>query len=575
MTRAEYMEKLWEKLENFGRELQEDIMEDYRQHFAEGERQGKTEEEIIRELGNIEDMVRDLPESDLKENMMNQFPDMTEEPQKEPESRGEAEEKKEPADIVCENNCGKSRESVNEKSLVYSGNYKAIELNGEDADIYLEASEDDRIHVEYANRSKNPARLYEYYQYEENGTFYAGVKSQKNTGNSETAKRKESSWKMTLFGQTIISYTKMGNIENDLNLTLTVKIPANKIPGLHAKASSGDIHLTRLTQEELSVESLSGDIKASGITSGILQFQANSGDMILSDITCGKKLTVRTFSGDLNMKNINCRQWADIKVSSGDAEITNLTGHDLRVGSLSGDLHLVSLNSDTLNVDAVSGDISLNDAAFKSGTVSSRSGDLSFSGLRFETGNFSSNRGDITFSNAEFETGNFTTENGDISGTNTKASQGNFTAKKGDIALKDNSGSHCGKYRCTTESGDICVQADTETYECVTRGGDISVTAFGTPKRLSLRSSGGDLETEVFGTPEIIELQSDNGDICLSISGSQGMEVNMDSNRDDSEIRWNGERNTIKKGICVYGNGGTKVMVSSGSGDIVISGSSL
>ena len=41
MTKLEYMKKLQEKLEKFGKELQEEILEDYRQHFAEGENEGK------------------------------------------------------------------------------------------------------------------------------------------------------------------------------------------------------------------------------------------------------------------------------------------------------------------------------------------------------------------------------------------------------------------------------------------------------------------------------------------------------------------------------------------------------
>ena len=59
------MAKLQEKLERFGRELQEEILEDYRQHFAEGANEGKSEEEIIEELGNIEEMIRELAEEDL------------------------------------------------------------------------------------------------------------------------------------------------------------------------------------------------------------------------------------------------------------------------------------------------------------------------------------------------------------------------------------------------------------------------------------------------------------------------------------------------------------------------------
>ena len=38
MKKMEYLEKLREKLETFGKELQEEILEDYREHFAEGEK---------------------------------------------------------------------------------------------------------------------------------------------------------------------------------------------------------------------------------------------------------------------------------------------------------------------------------------------------------------------------------------------------------------------------------------------------------------------------------------------------------------------------------------------------------
>ena len=67
MNKQEYMKKLQERLESFGKELQEEIMEDYRQHFAEGENEGKSEEEIIEELGNIEEMIRELSEDELPE----------------------------------------------------------------------------------------------------------------------------------------------------------------------------------------------------------------------------------------------------------------------------------------------------------------------------------------------------------------------------------------------------------------------------------------------------------------------------------------------------------------------------
>lgn len=626
MTKSEYMEQLRKKLKSFSRELQEDIMDDYRQHFTEGELQGKTEEEIIRELGNIEDMIRDLPESDLKENMLYPFPDSADISQK--TLKNNTKSGTEPnagsgfkSDAEAKTDNGFKSNEENENTFVYSGNYDAIELSGEAADLFLLSSEDDRIHVECVNRSQNPSRQYEYYQYEENGTFYAGFKRTENPGNrtkqnggseNRESNGKEKSLKVTLFGQTIIAYTNMRNRANTPNPVLTVRIPDNKVSRLHAKASSGGICLTGLTQKALSLESLSGDIKADSVTSDTLQIQASSGDITLNDLVLGKNLTLRTLSGDLHLKTVSVPQRTEIKVSSGDVDITGLSGQELQLVSLSGDIRLTDISSDvlnacstsgdmcitsvncqtlnaesfsgdmcitsvncqTLNTKSSSGDIRLTGTTFKTGSISARSGDLSLSELRFETGNITSVQGDITCADTDFENGSFTAESGDISGTNTKTACGIFTAKKGDIILRDNGGGDRKKYKCSTESGDIHIQSDAEIYECAAHGGDISVNASGTLRCLSLRSSWGDLSANTYGTPEKVELQSGNGDICLNMSKTEGMEVNMDCGWGDSRVRWEGESRNFKKGTCSYGNGACKVTVRSARGDVTISGSS-
>ena len=60
MTKSEYMDALREKLQHYNRALETEILEDYEQHFAEGLAEGRTEEDIIAELGNIEDMLQEF-----------------------------------------------------------------------------------------------------------------------------------------------------------------------------------------------------------------------------------------------------------------------------------------------------------------------------------------------------------------------------------------------------------------------------------------------------------------------------------------------------------------------------------
>lgn len=60
MTKQEYMDSLRRHLEAFNQDMLEEIMSDYEEHFREGMENGKTEEEVIEELGDIEDLVQEL-----------------------------------------------------------------------------------------------------------------------------------------------------------------------------------------------------------------------------------------------------------------------------------------------------------------------------------------------------------------------------------------------------------------------------------------------------------------------------------------------------------------------------------
>ena len=140
MTKSEYLSALKDKLESFNMELQQEIMEDYEQHFAEGLAAGKSEDEIIEELGSIEDMIQELPEEDMKQEIQ-------------------------------------AMDAVSRKNSTYEGEYKAIAIEGLVADVYLEGSDDGCISVDYQNDGDvYIQQKYRFYQYEENGVFHVGVK---------------------------------------------------------------------------------------------------------------------------------------------------------------------------------------------------------------------------------------------------------------------------------------------------------------------------------------------------------------------------------------------------------------
>lgn len=60
MTKEKYMNELSEKLSVFGDEIKNEIVSDYEEHFRMGLASGKTEDQICKELGSIDELVAEL-----------------------------------------------------------------------------------------------------------------------------------------------------------------------------------------------------------------------------------------------------------------------------------------------------------------------------------------------------------------------------------------------------------------------------------------------------------------------------------------------------------------------------------
>ena len=77
MTKLEYMQYVREKLQGYDREFVEEILENYEEHFEAGLKNGRSEEEICEELGNIESLLGDIQDvmgdKDLKTHEIDQF----------------------------------------------------------------------------------------------------------------------------------------------------------------------------------------------------------------------------------------------------------------------------------------------------------------------------------------------------------------------------------------------------------------------------------------------------------------------------------------------------------------------
>ncbi len=329
MSRDEYMKQLEEKLQLFDAELQAEITEDYRQHFIEGISAGKTDAEIIEELGDVEEMIGELS----------------------------AELKEEQAQLAA----APIQES-------FGDNCHTIQLDALMADVRVEASDDNRIYVTYQNNGGMKQQLaYSFYQYEEKGVFYAGIRRRP----VEEVEQLHGIGKfLNLFAQEL---SGLGS-----SVQLLVKIPVN-FPHVRIKTGSGDVGVKEISAASLMIGTGSGDVELKDAEAQKLEIQVGSGDISMknagfengylhsgsgdmeidvpAEFTRGN-ITVHSGSGDIEMKSAiqNC----SIQTGSGDIEYACLASvARIALQSGSGDMDITLKNATGMNLDIKSpfGDI--------------------------------------------------------------------------------------------------------------------------------------------------------------------------------------------------------------------------
>ena len=282
MTREEYMQQLEQSLQGYSREFAEEILDNYREHFETGLREGRTEEEICEELGEIETLLQDIQEMmgdrDIRAHELEQYT------------------------------------AVAEYQEQYSG-IRKVELSLVAIDVKLSASADNQLHV-----------------YLEGGQDKGTYLEERMAGDSYYAyeRKVERDQSRGLLAQLM----NIGRSKE--NLCLVVEVP-KRLESLTIKTISGDMQLGGFGSRELLLSSTSGDIETETVRADSLTVQTTSGDLTLKAVNAGQ-LKVRSTSGDLSLCEVEAESWESQTVS-GDTE-GKLYAARIRCGSKSGDIGL-------------------------------------------------------------------------------------------------------------------------------------------------------------------------------------------------------------------------------------------
>lgn len=408
MTKMEYMDKLKEALSVFDAEISEEIISDYEEHFEFGQANGKSDEEIIKELGNIDDLVSELKNltgaeetKETKEKFDFSFD--TKEIEKglddvikgfagflgsmaatltkgagkfSGEAENVAKDFAQSMGNVAEKVAGKSSEFANvvvEKSTAFAkevaDNYKATRGEApvsEEAETEKEAPEYDSENVseKYPCSEECKKIIIEtdcgdvVVKKSDDNDFNFAYRND-GTPNQQLAYKFDWAQNGDTIKATVKKRPGATNFFQSLScpeITLTVCIPEG-LEKLDVFTASGDVKVEGIDTESVKINTVSGDITAVGINNGFT--------------------AATTVSGDASIVNVNTTA-VNIKSVSGDATLEGVAG-SINIGTTSGDIEVNVFDAKEVTTCTVSGDseINLGNAGGFRANLKSASGDLS------------------------------------------------------------------------------------------------------------------------------------------------------------------------------------------------------
>ena len=327
MKKDEFFAQLRTAFAGMDEELIMDILGDYENHFKEGMENGKSEEEICDELGNVEE----IRQAFLDEN---------------------------PAAMTINVNSFVSNDSgaankQSDSNIVFPINRVTDTNNTDDANF--NSNSDTVGNSDIYNR------------------FYPGIKrvnAQLTDADIEIKKSSTNDVELSVTGgladdmealkETLRVSASVGtlSIQQEKKAGISVSYAASRLFGLKVgKYSAGiAIHIAVPEQfEKIKVKSISGDIVANDISSGSFLVEAVSGDISVDQLNT-KQCELNSKSGDIKTNNSSAKTLL-IHTGSGDVGVEECQADELFASSISGDVNVIACKADKMDVVSISGDI--------------------------------------------------------------------------------------------------------------------------------------------------------------------------------------------------------------------------
>ena len=328
MKKDEFFAQLRTAFAGMDEELLTDILGDYENHFKEGIENGKSEEEICEELGNVEE----IRQAFLDEN---------------------------PAAMTI--NVNSNSDAVG-NSDIYNRFYPGIQrVNAQltDADIEIKKSNTNEVELSVTGGLADDMEALKETLRVSASVGTLSIQQEKKAGISVSYAASR------LFGLKVGKYSA--------GIAIHIAVP-EQFEKIKVKNISGDIVVNDISSERFLVEAVSGDISVDQLNTKQCELNSKSGD-IKANNSSAKTLLIHTGSGDVGVEDCQADELFASSIS-GDVNVIACKADKMDVVSISGDIKAEFDKSAQCRSKSTSGDCKVTIGNQVDAVVSSTSGDV-------------------------------------------------------------------------------------------------------------------------------------------------------------------------------------------------------
>lgn len=424
MNKVEYLEALKEALKDTDKDIMDEILADYEEHFQVGMENGKTEEEICEELGSIEDLVEEIKEVYGTDSKSSDSKQKKQEEKTKDNQNGAFHFKFDKfhfdningetiGDMINSalNTAGEAISEIDVKAVsrtvmstldqaftafgdftdscmngmgfdTGSCSSKAAEGTSENVSRSYGAGDE----VEGAEKTSVPSKLVIdgtvaeiIVKKSENGKLNL---SYVNNGNPRQKRIYE--FYSCQEGDTVYAgVRKVGKSVflmdfSEKALVITVELPET-MEMIQLRTANGAIDVRDCVTDKIFMNSASGDLRLNKVSASECQVRAVSGRIDMQDIN-STKMNANSASGNISVKNIETNKLF-VKSTSGSLELNTVKAKVLECEALSGTINLRDVKASENKVKSTGGSILINDFQMNNADVSSISGELNLSNI--------------------------------------------------------------------------------------------------------------------------------------------------------------------------------------------------